>query len=92
MSDNIILSSILNELRNVKPLAIHVDGTATFVVYGNKSIGSISGYPILKFTEAIPDEHTYTEEGFLSESARGEVNIKTDHINSLILLNAVTYG
>ena len=89
---NIILNAILEELRNVEPLSIHVDGTSTFVVYGARSVGETAGYPILKITEAIVSVHTYIEKGLLLESNRGSVNLKTDHVNSLILLNAVSYG
>jgi hypothetical protein len=106
MSIDITLSGILQELRNqsVPPLAIHVSGTVTYVVYGVTTINNIAamtGYPVLRVTD-VTASHTHIDKGFLLESDRAagangaaaDTNLKTDSVNTLLLLTNPTliYG
>lgn len=91
------LSNILSELRNqaTKPLAIHVDGTLTYVVYGAQTFAgagqSITGYPILRVS--APDANsTILDNGLLFESDRGTVDLKNDYANFLLLVAGVNFG
>jgi len=91
------LSNILTELRiqAVKPLAIHADGTLTYVVYGCQTFSgagaSVTGYPILRVS--APDANsTILDNGLLLESDRGTVNLKTDYADFLLLMAGVSFG
>jgi hypothetical protein len=91
------LSNILTELRNqaTKPLAIHIDGTLTYVVYGSQTFSgagvSITGYPILRIS--TPDANsTILDNGLLLESDRNGVDLKNDYVNFLLLMIGVSFG
>ena len=103
MSQEILLGQILQELQasNTAPLAIHVNGTVTYVIYGATTYLEATGYPILRVTEPSASQ-TYMDKGFLLESDRkdgangsvADVNLKSDATNALLLLTnpSLTYG
>lgn len=91
------LNNILLELRNqaTKPLAIHVDGTLTYVVYGSQTFYgggvNITGYPILRVS--APDANsTILDNGLLLESDRNGIDLKNDYANFLLLMVGVSFG
>lgn len=95
MSLDTQVDTIIQELRssNTPPLSIMTSGTVTYIIYGATTFNNISGYPILRITEP-GDTQVYLDKGFLLESLRVSgsnlsdplVNIKTDLVNSLLLL------
>ena len=103
MSRDILLDKILQEIINqsIPPLAVHETATVTYIIYGATTVSSNTGYIVLRITEPIPT-HTYTDKGFLLETDRvagangsaADVDLKTDQVNTLLLLTnvALIYG
>lgn len=110
MAADIILQDILDHIRDSseKPMAIYTiltkspDTVTDYIVYGPTCIRNIPGYPILKVSELVIDEHTRIDTGFLVESDRyvgangsvPDVDLKADKDNSILLLTnpTITYG
>jgi len=103
MSLDAQLDVIIDELREsgTPPIAVHTEGTITYVIYGAGNVNDVPGYPVMRVTEPT-DDHTYTDSGFLLETDRkngangsaADVNLKTDQPNTLLLLinPALIYG
>jgi hypothetical protein len=97
------LNSILLELRKqgTPPLAVHVNGTVTYVIYGATTISSSTGYPVLRITEPSATQ-VYLDNGFLSEADRVAgsngsapgADVKVDYADAILLLTdpLLTYG
>ena len=96
-----ILTRLLSETENsnILPIAIYKNLTKTYVIYGLTQVGNQSGYKVVKTVEVNAD-HTYMESGFLLETIRvlgangstTNVNLKTDSVNTLLVLGAVNFG
>jgi hypothetical protein len=103
MSVETQLTTIIDQMRSnaSPPLAVVASGTVTYVIYGAYSVAGITWYPVLRITEPSSSQ-VYLDKGFLLESLRVSgsngstalVNIKTDLVNSLLLLAdpLLTYG
>jgi hypothetical protein len=103
MSQFILLENIVQELRaqSIPPLAVHIDGVTTYVVYGLRNVGNLTGYPVLRVTEPSSTQ-IYLDTSFLLESDRlggtngstPGANIKVDAADAILLLTnpALIYG
>ena len=90
------LDAIINLLVESKtsPLAVHVNGTVTYVVYPAQAINGTTGYPIKRITEPTAS-HSYFDASFLTEAARladSNRNLKTDSAGTITLLGTLTFG
>lgn len=93
------LSQLLTGIAGVSsgnPISIHVDGLVTYIIYKYVSSGDVKGYPVKRVTETV-EGGTYFDHGVIAEADRlagsngssADVNLKTDSVNSLLLLTDV---
>ena len=72
------------------PIALYEEGTFNYVVFGASTVNRITGYVILRITDAIPQS---VDQGFLLEEDRvlaGDIDIRSDSVGTLALINAIT--
>lgn len=82
------IANILTEV-NIKPIAVHEDGTLTYIIYPERRITNITGYVVTRIDESVVGSTVILNSFLLSDPS---YNVTIYNLNLETALTALTFG